>query len=57
MSCYTDMDKSELMQRIIELGVCPYNMTRTQMIQFLEGADIASKMTDEELLQYIKNRG
>ena len=57
MSNYTNMDKRELMQRIMELGVNPYNMTRTQMIQFLEGADIASKMTDEELLTKIKNRG
>ena len=57
MSCYTQMSKSELMGRIMELGVNPYTMTQTQMIQFLEGADIASKMTDDELLQYIRNKG
>ena len=56
MSCYTTMDKRELMQRIIELGVNPYNMTRKQMVQFLEGAEIAREMTDEELLAHIKNR-
>ena len=56
MSCYNNMDKRELMQRIMELGVNPYNMTQTQMIQFLEGSDIASKMTDEELLRHIQNK-
>ena len=56
MSCYNNMDKRELMQRIMELGVNPYNMTQTQMIQFLEGSDIASKMTDAELLKHIQNK-
>lgn len=56
MSCYTQMDKKELMQRVMELGVNPYTMTQTQMIQFLGGSDIASKMTDEELLKHIQNK-
>ena len=55
MSCYTSMAKTELMIRIMELGVNPYTMTQTQMIQFLEGTDRARQMTDEELLRHIQN--
>lgn len=57
MSCYTDMAKTELMIKVMELGVNPYTMTQTQMIQFLEGTDKAQQMSDEELLRHIQNRG
>ena len=56
MDNYRQMSKAELMRRVMGLGVNPYTMTVWQMIQFLEHSDIASKMSDEELLRKIQNK-
>lgn len=57
MNNYKLWTKDQLANKIMSYGDNPYGMTKAQMVEYLEGADTARAMTDEELLAYIRARG
>jgi hypothetical protein len=52
---YKAMTKFELSKKIFALGDNPYGMTKAQMVKYLEDADIAQKMSTEQLLAHIRS--
>lgn len=57
MNNYKLWTKDQLADKIISYGDNPYGMTKAQMVEYLEGADKARTMTDEDLIAHIRARG